>query len=558
MRKFILVQPALDSVGGHYYDFAVRLLSVAETAGYQPVLAVHRRCGSFGHLFPAGWRVIPVFAQAEGRMRPPRREFARADLRGPVIPRLAACHDWVAGRLRAARWRRHASEFRGACRSLFEQVSLSAGDHVLFASAGELDLAGLADCLRAYPAARQADWSFLFHYSLLVGRESDYVHQEARLALLRQHYRAVFRGLEGLKYSCYATTERLAAQFNRLGITTFRTLPYPINPAFREAASAQVPGQPLRVVCAGGVRQEKGAHVLADVIARLDRDYLRTGRIQLFVQSDQSRKARRLLRLPANVAIDACPDYASARVSTAPVVIVPHPLDPEDYVDLVQRADVGLFLYDGKTYYARCSGVLLEMLSAGRPVIVPAGCWQADQLQEPCQRHLRGIAETATVLETRRWIDRGPGTLQRPGRVPGACSPGLACGGASGPWVAEFEVPLGTTELLLTLRSDSVPPGTSIRVDLAGSDEDGQPRTGIVGAERVAEACAPAVAGASGQAVVVLAIEQCLRRRDDCACARWRFAACQRRRAAQPSDRRVPWGWSRRTWHRFLFCSRSY
>ena len=83
MRRFILVQPALDSVGGHYYDFAVRLLSAVERAGYQPVLAAHRRCGPGGHLFPASWRIIPVFAQAEGRMRPPRREFARAIFAAP-------------------------------------------------------------------------------------------------------------------------------------------------------------------------------------------------------------------------------------------------------------------------------------------------------------------------------------------------------------------------------------------------------------------------------------------------------------------------------------------
>ena len=41
----------------------------------------------------------------------------------------------------------------------------------------------------------------------------------------------------------------------------------------------------------------------------------------------------------------------------------------------------GLFLYDPDRYVARCSGVLLEMLARGVPVIVPDKCWLADQLR---------------------------------------------------------------------------------------------------------------------------------------------------------------------------------
>ncbi len=49
-------------------------------------------------------------------------------------------------------------------------------------------------------------------------------------------------------------------------------------------------------------------------------------------------------------------------------------------------------LYDPTRYYARCSGVLLEMLCAGVPVLVPAGGWLADQIEDTNQRYLDEVA----------------------------------------------------------------------------------------------------------------------------------------------------------------------
>ena len=55
-------------------------------------------------------------------------------------------------------------------------------------------------------------------------------------------------------------------------------------------------------------------------------------------------------------------------------------LDAESYNCFLDSADVGLFLYNPQRYVARCSGVLLEMLIRGVPVIVPKGCWLSEQL----------------------------------------------------------------------------------------------------------------------------------------------------------------------------------
>jgi hypothetical protein len=73
------------------------------------------------------------------------------------------------------------------------------------------------------------------------------------------------------------------------------------------------------------------------------------------------------------------------------------PLPLAAYAQLLGSADVGLMLYDPTRYYARCSGVLLEMLCAGVPVLVPAGGWLADQIEGANQRYLDEVAMRAAA-----------------------------------------------------------------------------------------------------------------------------------------------------------------
>ncbi len=98
-------------------------------------------------------------------------------------------------------------------------------------------------------------------------------------------------------------------------------------------------------------------------------------------------------------ALDSTVSDLGAHSATPPVVYAPFPLDLERYAELVRSSDIGLLLYDSTRYYARCSGVLLEMLSAGVPVIVPGGCWLSEQIHDENQRHLRDIAARATAMK---------------------------------------------------------------------------------------------------------------------------------------------------------------
>jgi len=83
---------------------------------------------------------------------------------------------------------------------------------------------------------------------------------------------------------------------------------------------------------------------------------------------------------------------ADGPVAHAVLDFAAFPLPLAGYAQLLCSADAGLMLYDSTRYYARCSGVLLEMLCAGVPVLVPAGGWLADQIEFENQRYLDDVA----------------------------------------------------------------------------------------------------------------------------------------------------------------------
>jgi hypothetical protein len=112
---------------------------------------------------------------------------------------------------------------------------------------------------------------------------------------------------------------------------------------------------------------------------------LEPGRVQFQFQAAPGEIRRWLparIRPPARIGTAASPEEA------APFLAAPHPLSTEQYEALIRSSDIGLFIYDARRYFSRVSGILCEMLSAGVPVIVPAGCWLAEQVAEENYRYL--------------------------------------------------------------------------------------------------------------------------------------------------------------------------
>ncbi len=108
---------------------------------------------------------------------------------------------------------------------------------------------------------------------------------------------------------------------------------------------------------------------------------------------------------------------------------VPFPLPADDYRKFILSADIGLLTtYDSQTYFPRRAGILGEYLSAGIPVIVPAGSWLADQIEPQQQEYLDSLVHgagmplqpsnirhqsdrsTSVEFDLSRWFEKSPTT----------------------------------------------------------------------------------------------------------------------------------------------------
>lgn len=57
-KTFIVCDPNIVQVGGHYLELAIRMLHAVESAGYRPVLMTNK---NFSADIPEGWQVVPTF-----------------------------------------------------------------------------------------------------------------------------------------------------------------------------------------------------------------------------------------------------------------------------------------------------------------------------------------------------------------------------------------------------------------------------------------------------------------------------------------------------------------
>jgi len=163
-----------------------------------------------------------------------------------------------------------------------------------------------------------------------------------------------------------------------------------------------------------------------------------------------------------------------------------HPLTPDAYVDLIRKADIAVFLHDGRAYYTQCSGVLVEMLAGGVPVLVPAGSWLADQVAEANYEHLDELRATASVCHSHQL---GPRAWHMSVPTDGV-SAGPTFGNAAEAAECEVEIPPATYGALVRFHwNPRTSPGTYVRVAVqsAGPDvhEDALPTVAILGPRSV-------------------------------------------------------------------------
>ncbi len=296
--------------------------------------------------------------------------------------------------MRSLQRRSHGKGFRRDTEKLLRLLSPGAGDIIFIPTISVTELAGLADLIESNPQARQYSWRLLFRRNIFVGRECDYQHQQSRIHETQESFQASAAKLRGAEIRFYTDTEELTRQYNRLNVFRFETAPIPHTHA---PPSRSQGGNRLRILYVGDARGEKGYHLLPHIVENLWDRYVEPGRVSFHIQSNFNIPQGEPAAAVARGQLEHL-----ARKKPGAVELFKEPLTSEQYRDLLLSGDINLLLYDASNYYARSSGILVESLSAGMPVIVPSGSWLSRQFQPAADRWRHGLPERMAVRETRR------------------------------------------------------------------------------------------------------------------------------------------------------------
>lgn len=379
--RMILVDDNIRTVGGHFFELASLLSGGAAKMGYRPVIATHASFSEVGAV-PRGWTVVPTFRVrrmvrwslgVDGRSKG-RRDFGGNPVDGSFLYRVRTrVSDLLNSRNK--RPAAMAAQYREDLGDLLRRLKPNATDVLVVNTADDFAFLAVADAISRANLPAMAIHA-VFHFALA---EPSTVDPAAKLRMIGHQLRQCLQAMKPHTVHLHATTDALADQLRRTDCgQTVDSIAYPTR---ARTVVAKAETLPLKAVLAGIPRAEKGRGAIAEVLAGIEGSLLKSGSVQLSMQMPPKRwesMVPKSLHRAYQQAVDAS---VKDEVSTGPLEVMTANLSTDVYHRWLDSADLGLFLYDADRYVARCSGVLLEMMARGVPVIVPDHCWLAEQVR---------------------------------------------------------------------------------------------------------------------------------------------------------------------------------
>jgi glycosyltransferase involved in cell wall biosynthesis len=187
-------------------------------------------------------------------------------------------------------------------------------------------------------------------------------------AILKWALQSFSPALETGRASFATDSSRLAEEYRQLCGIAPEVYPSPrIAPYSTTKRALPGPGQPIVLSCLGPARFEKGIDILQQAI----KDYLARG---------SARPVRFVIQWNLPI-VDAAglPYEPDPQLRADPrVEFLTGALDSEAYEALVAATDCMLLPYRRESYFARISGVAVEAVTAGIPLIYTNDTWTAD------------------------------------------------------------------------------------------------------------------------------------------------------------------------------------
>lgn len=393
--RAIVIDDNTSVKNGHYVELASLLLHAAATAGYRPILAGHRNfLGS--EALPQKCEIFPAF-----RTRRMTRWSCGFDGQSKFSRNLAAqplrvtlstrCHMAKDEWLTRHQWR--PSEmlkcWSDGLIEVVEALQPSAEDLLIFQTADDFMMLAMARALSQRTLSQRTlprlQIKAIFHYSVYGAKDEP---QAARKQFDQQLNHALER-LSSHQVDLFATTEGLAGQMNSGAlIQQAQPIAYPI----RLPATDRVPAKgPPRLVIGGVHRIEQGRGTLGDFLESIFEKHIASGDFALTLRLCP-KTWRRIIPRSLHEHFQSAFELQERRLAMGPaaigalsqkphIEIQPMALPESQYYEMLESADLGVLLYDADRYQVRCSGILLEFLSRGIPVLVAENSWLANRVQ---------------------------------------------------------------------------------------------------------------------------------------------------------------------------------
>ncbi len=164
----------------------------------------------------------------------------------------------------------------------------------------------------------------------------------------------------------------LSEHYERLTGLPFHVLPMPYQVSLPDQAAPSPPAAPgpLRLLAPGEMREEKGTDVLVAALAGLQ-EPLAAGRLGFTFQTYLNPVHRDPVAVHAREQLLAL----ARRYPPGAITLIDEPLTSDAYHDLLARCDAVVMPYRQHSYAIRSSGVLMESLALGKPIVTTAGTW---------------------------------------------------------------------------------------------------------------------------------------------------------------------------------------
>jgi hypothetical protein len=378
-KKLIILDPSLKNLGGHFYEYDVAVAAAALRRGRHTWIYTHKSCDA-GLAIPGG-EIQPWFS-TEWSAAGGRTKAAMRILLGrlPVSLRIPLAK---LGRLVWGMTKKHPGKvvdsenatisatgesFQKEVASALLQAGCNADDIIFLPTIRTSELFALWKAVQSVPAFQ----SLQFHIVLRRdAAEMDLPEDGAPgISLLFRELRAA---PAGKAFCFYCDTQQLCNDYAALSShqTAFGILSIPFPYADPDPISLKkwTASPAVKLVYLGGARVEKGFHLLSRAETFLRKKYL--GKLLWHLQA------------PIAGALEE-PEVIIARrhllsVQDGSVELVERNLSSAEFQSLLLSADIVLLPYLPEFYRARSSGILVQVLAAGKPVIVPADTWLSSQ-----------------------------------------------------------------------------------------------------------------------------------------------------------------------------------